>query len=110
MTQGIWTKYLGNGRVKAIARTRGSWGGDDAEIALRWNYDHALNADENHAAAAQALARKLGWAGLWHGGGRPDSVGYMYVNCAHAYAGAPTSSIGREGADWFYVEREEVKA
>lgn len=110
MSQGIWTEYKGNGRIKATARTRNSWGGDDAEIALRWAYNHELDPDENHAAAAAALARKLGWAGLWHGGGRPDSKGNMYVNCAHAYAGAPTESIGREGRDWFYIEREAALA
>ena len=51
MMQGIWTKYSGS-RIKAIARTRNSWGGDQPEMALRLAYDYALNADENHAAAA----------------------------------------------------------
>lgn len=110
MAQGIWTKYLGNGRVKATARTRNSWGGGEAEMALRWNYDHALDTEANHAAAAKALAAKLGWAGLWHGGGRPDSAGYMFVNIASAYEGAPRESMGREGSDWFYVEREGASA
>jgi len=50
MMQGIWTKYSGS-RIKAIARTRNSWGGEQPEMALRLAYDHALNADENHAAA-----------------------------------------------------------
>ena len=105
MMQGIWTKYSGS-RIKAIARTRNSWGGDQPEMALRLAYDHALNADENHAAAAAALVRKLGWDGLWHGGGRPDNKGYMFVKIASAYQGAPDSSIGREGVDWFYIEQK----
>lgn len=105
MMQGIWTKYSGS-RIKAIARTRNSWGGDQPEMALRLSYDHALNADENHAAAAAALARKLGWDGLWHGGGRPDNKGYMFVKIASVYQGAPDSSIGREGVDWFHIEQK----
>lgn len=107
MSQGIWTEYKGNSRIKATARTRNSWGGGEPEMALRWSYDFELDADENHAAAAAALARKLGWGGLWHGGGRPDSKGSMFVNIASRYEGAPKESIGREGRDWFFIEEEE---
>ena len=108
MSQGIWTKYLPatnsrGARIKAIARIADSIG---PEMALTDSRDYALDTDADHARVAALRARKLGWAGLWHGGGRPDNVGNMYVNCAHAYAGAPTSSIGREGRDWFYIERE----
>lgn len=108
MSQGIWTKYIpatsNNGaRIKAIARVADSFG---PAMALTLSRDYGLDTDADHTRVAAALARKLGWAGLWHGGGRPDNVGNMYVNCAHAYAGAPTSSIGRENVDWFYVERE----
>lgn len=112
MSQGIWTKYLPatnsrGARIKAIARIADNIG---PEMALTVSRDYALDIDEDHARTAAALARKLGWAGLWHGGGRPDNVGNMYVNCAHAYAGAPTESIGREGRDWFYIEREAALA
>ena len=31
-------------------------------------YDHALNLDENHAAAAKALLKKLNWNGDYAGG------------------------------------------
>ena len=110
--QRIWTKYLPATnsrapRIKAIARIAAPIG---PEMSLTVSRDYGLDANEDHTRAAVALARKLGWAGLWHGGGRPDNVGNMYVNCAHAYAGAPTSSIGREGVDWFYVERETAEA
>ena len=112
MSQGIWTKYLPatnsrDARIKAIARIADNIG---PEMSLTVSRDWGLDIDEDHARAAAALARKLGWAGLWHGGGRPDNVGNMYVNCAHAYAGAPTESIGREGRDWFYIEREAALA
>lgn len=108
MAQGIWTKYLRatdrrGARIKAIARIADNIG---PEMALTLPREWGLDIDEDHARVAAALARELGWAGLWHGGGRPDNKGNMYVNCAHAYAGAPTSSIGREGRDWFYIETE----
>ena len=55
MFQAIVTKYLGptntrGSRVKATA-----YGGS---ITVSW--DHAMNARENHQAACEALARKLG--------------------------------------------------
>jgi len=52
----ILTKYLGptnyrGSRVKAYT--------EDWHITLSW--DHALNSDENHAAAALALCKQQGW-------------------------------------------------
>ena len=41
------------------------------------NYDPALNSDENHAAAAQALCLKLGWKGDMIGGG--TEYGHAFV-------------------------------
>lgn len=74
--QAITTKYLGatNHRSsRVVARAQA------CNITLPW--DHALNAEQNHRAAAMALAAKLGWRGTWHGGGLPDSKGYAFV-CA----------------------------
>lgn len=110
MSQGIWTKYINatnskGARIKAIARIADNIG---PEMSLTLSRDYELDAEEDHTRAAQALATKLQWAGLWHGGGRPDNLGNMYVNCAHAYVGAPTSSIGKEGRDWFYIAMDEV--
>jgi hypothetical protein len=31
-------------------------------------YNHALNLDGNHAAAAQMLLERMGWPGVYHGG------------------------------------------
>jgi hypothetical protein len=42
------------------------------------HWDDALNVDENHSAAAYALADKLQWTGAWHGGATKD--GYCFVN------------------------------
>jgi hypothetical protein len=30
----------------------------------------------------------------------------MFVKIASVYQGAPDSSIGREGVDWFYIEQK----
>lgn len=54
--QAIQTKYHGPTDHKAA---RVSARCDDGRLTIPW--DHSLNADENHAAAARELARKLGW-------------------------------------------------
>jgi hypothetical protein len=64
MYQAIVTKYIGptnfkGSRVKATAAA--------GSVTLHW--DDALNSDDNHTAAAKALAARYGWAGEWHGGG-----------------------------------------
>ncbi len=73
MYQAITTKFFGPGnvrgsRVKATAQA--------GSVTLEW--DHALNSDQNHVAAAQALARKLDWSGTWHGGAHASN-GYCFV-------------------------------
>jgi hypothetical protein len=72
--QAIVTKYLGptnvrGARIKATA--------DAGSITLSW--DHALNPERNHRAAAMALAEKYGWQGRFVGGGMPDNTGNVYV-------------------------------
>lgn len=42
-------------------------------------WDHALDVDENHAAAAHAHASRRGWVGTWHGGALPSGDGYAFV-------------------------------
>lgn len=54
--QAIVTKYLGPTNLKG---TRVKAACEAGQITVSW--DHALNADENHDAAAHALAKKLGW-------------------------------------------------
>lgn len=85
MRQAIVTKYLGptdhrGSRVKAIA--------DAGSITLSW--DHALNPEDNHRAAAEELARSKGWLWEWkgsgkvparyrlEGGGMPQTTPYAY--------------------------------
>jgi hypothetical protein len=75
MRQSISTKYLGatnhrGSRVKA----RSSSG---LSLSMSWN--DALGTDDNHRAAAEALARKLNWSGRWIAGGAADGRGNVYV-------------------------------
>ena len=47
-------------------------------LTLSW--DDALNADENHMAAAKALTANMEWDGEWVGGASADNKGYVFVN------------------------------
>lgn len=73
MYQAIETKYLAptNHRDARIAAVTG--GGRRVVIP----YDHALNVEQNHAAAARVVATRLGWRGSWSGGGTRD--GFCFV-------------------------------
>ena len=78
--QTIITKYLGptNHRGSRIkARQSASYSGTPKSVTVDWNY--ALNTEQNHKIAAQALAKKLGWPGEWVGGDNGDT-GYSFVN------------------------------
>ena len=43
-------------------------------------YNHALNIEDNHRAAATALLAKLGWQGSYAQGGNAKGDGYVFVN------------------------------
>ena len=69
----ILTKFIGptnyrGARVKAFTTS-------GLRIIVPW--DHALNVEENHDAAAIALCRKMGWGGKLVRGG--TEVGYAYA-------------------------------
>lgn len=66
--QAIITKYHGPTNVKG---PRVSATAEAGRVVLSW--DHALNTDNNHAAAAHALRDKLGWKGAMIGGHLPQS-------------------------------------
>lgn len=87
MRQAIVTKWFGptnsrGSRVKAKAAA--------GSITVSWDY--GLNVADNHAAAARALADKLGWPGAWVGGGTPGEDGYVFVDTR---AGDTFESQGR---------------
>ena len=74
-TQAIATKYLGptntrGGRIKATA-----WAG-----SITIGYNHALDTQDNHRAAANALIAKMDWRGLYAQGGNIKGDGYYFVN------------------------------
>ena len=79
----IETKYLGctnsrGSRIKAIAE------GGDRPHSVTLSYDHELNGDENHEAAAWALVIKMGWT--WEtmfGGGTRDGMAWI---CGSEYS------------------------
>jgi hypothetical protein len=73
--QAITTKYLGPTNLRG-SRIRAK--AEAGSIVVAW--DHALDIQENHAHAAEAFARKMGWAGRWVGGGH--ETGYTFVNDA----------------------------
>jgi hypothetical protein len=54
--QTILTKYIGPSNVKG-SRVKAWNSGKAASVVLSW--DHSLNSEDNHKAAAQALAEKL---------------------------------------------------
>jgi|GEM_PF-2338241 hypothetical protein len=67
MAIAIKTKFIGpsntrGSRVKA--ETCEALREHRRSVTLSW--DHSLDGQGNHARAAEALAKKLGWAGEWH--------------------------------------------
>jgi len=77
MLQAIVTKWLPlTSRCQSRIRATAAAG----SIIVPW--EHGLNADANHAAAARKLAEKFGWEGEWRGGGLPDRSGFAFVQTA----------------------------
>lgn len=83
--QAIITKYIGP------TNTRGSrYKATAAAGSVTVSANYSLGIVGNHTRAAEALARKLGWAGHWVGGGSPDDTGYVFVCVSHPTDGAFT--------------------
>lgn len=78
--QAILTRYFGP------TNTRGSYIKASCEAkTIKVPWDHALNVDDNHRAAAEKLRDMLGWVEAYYGdmvgGGLPKPVdsGYAFV-------------------------------
>lgn len=89
--QAIVTRYLPptnvkGSRIKATA----------AAGSLTLHIDHALNIEQNHAAAAKALANKFKWRGQWYMGGLPNDAGYCFV-CVDDICSNPEAAFRSEG-------------
>lgn len=118
MRQAITTKYLGptnsrGSRIKAIARKKqakafGNGSYPEQSVTVPYSYE---GTEQAHCAAAKACAEKLGWSGLWIGGGNVDEDGYVFVCVDGALRNAlgfQTGAFGTEGRDWFFVEAREA--
>lgn len=113
MQQGITTRYMGltyikGPRIKAIAR-KAVPNRDWKEMSLTIPYSYEGTVEVMHTEAAKALAMKLGWSGLWVGGGKPEEDGYQYVCVGNSAMIQRVHGEGhrqedlREDQDWFYV-------
>ena len=85
--QAIQTKYFGPSNVRG-SRVKATTAA--GSVTVHW--DHALNAEGNHRAAAQALADKFGWSGEWVAGDLPDHT-TVYVNVRDFGAGFRTGEF-----------------
>ena len=74
-TQAIETKYLRATNVTGERIRASAWGG-----SVTVGYDYALDAQDNHRAAADALIAKMGWTGTYAQGGNAKGTGYYFVN------------------------------
>ena len=76
--QAIITKYI------PCTNTRGSRIQAKCEAkTIYFGYDHSLNAEGNHVAAARELIERLGWDGEWTYGG--TATGYVFT-CRDGYS------------------------
>ena len=106
MRQSITTKYVGptisrGSRIKATAR-KASNGMPAQALTVPYTY---VGTEVEHCKAAKALAEKLGWAGLWVGGGNVDENGYVFVSLPGTYSREWVAKFipGTEGRDWFHL-------
>lgn len=72
MSASILTKFIGPTNTRG-SRIKASASNGAGSVVVPW--DHALGQDDNHDAAAMALAKKLSWEGsLIRGGGEKGNV------------------------------------
>ena len=80
------TNYNGS-RIKAKASY--------AKTYVTVGYNYALSNEQNHRAAAEALARKLDWVG-YYGGGYIGADSYVFINIDDAKASRMTFDTAKE--------------
>lgn len=92
--QSIITKQLGptnhkGDRIKAKASY--------CPTSVTIGYNYALSNEQNHRAAAEALARKLDWIGQF-GGGSNGMDSWVFINMDEAIQSRMTFDTAKEGA------------
>lgn len=75
--QAITTKYIGPSNVRG-SRVKATSGWPHSKISVTLDWDNGMHRDDNHKAAAMALAEKYERVGTWHGGHSPDG-GMVFV-------------------------------
>lgn len=81
ITQAIETKFIRATNVTGERIRASAWGG-----SVTVGYDYALNTEDAHKAAADALIAKMGWTGTFAQGGNAKGNGYVFVNVEGASA------------------------
>lgn len=71
----ITTKYHGPGNVRGSRFIASDEDGNRVIVS----YDYALNSEQNHARAAEALCRKMGWVGTMMGGGIKGGMVWVWT-------------------------------
>lgn len=74
MRQAIETKYLGPTNHRGSRVSAKAYGG---HVVTSWACN--LNSEQNHAAGAYELAKKMEWSGVWVAGGNATGTGNVYV-------------------------------
>ncbi len=95
--QAIVTKYIGPSNTKGSRiKAKAAAGSLTVHLDFRRanSCDNALNIEDNHAKAAEALANKYKWRGVWYIGGMPDDTGYCFVSCDGANDTAAFTTYG----------------
>ncbi len=85
------TKYFGptdHRGSRIIARA-----GAESGPSLTVPWDHALNVDDNHTAAARALAAKLEWHGAWACGWFDGRAVFVCLQTGMSLKGGPGFEI-----------------
>jgi len=72
----ILTKYFGPGNVRGSRIKADDGDGNTVMVP----YNHALNGEGNHRAAAEALCNKMDWNGRLVGGGLKHGMAWVFVD------------------------------
>ena len=75
IVQAILTKYIGPSNVRG-SRIKATASAGSVTVG----YNHALNTEDNHKAAAEALRDKFGWKGDMAQGGLENGYAFVFTS------------------------------